>query len=78
MDRKKIMQRLDRFEPRIWYIEDLSESYITVYGFQGIEEVIRESGIGHIKDMLRNPDVSDDVKERIKEYFAHMAEESGL
>lgn len=78
MDRKKIMQRLDRLEPRTWYTEDLSESYIAVYGFQGIEEVIRESGIEHIKDMLRNPDVSDDVKERLKEYFAHMAEESRL
>lgn len=78
MDRKKIMQRLDRLEPRTWYTEDLSESYIAVYGFQGIEEVIRESGIEHIKEMLRNSDVSDDVKERIKEYFAHMAEESGL
>ena len=78
MDRKKIMQRLDRLEPRTWYTEDLSESYIAVYGFQGIEEVIRESGIEHIKDMLRNPDVSDDVKERLKEYFAHMAEESRM
>ena len=78
MDRKKIMQRLDRLEPRTWYMEDLSESYIEVYGFQGIEEVIRESGMEHIKDMLRNPDILDDVKERIKEYFAHMAEESRL
>lgn len=78
MDRKKIMQRLDRLEPRTWYTEDLSESYIEVYGFQGIEEVIRESGIEHIKEMLRNSDVNDDVKERIKEYFAHMAEESRL
>lgn len=78
MDRKKIIQRLDRLEPRTWYTEDLSESYIAVYGFQGIEEVIRESGIEHIKDMLRNLDVSDDVKERLKEYFAHMAEESRL
>jgi len=76
MDRKKIMQRLDRLEPRTWYTEDLSESYIEVYGFQGIEEVIRESGMEHIKDMLRNPDIPDDVKERIKEYFANVAKES--
>lgn len=78
MDRKKIMQRLDRLEPRTWYIEDLSESYIAVYGFQGVEEVIRESGIEHIKDLLKNPNTSDGVKERIKEYFSHMAEESRL
>ena len=78
MDRKKIMQRLDRLEPRTWYTEDLSESYIAVYGFQGIEEVIRESGIEHIKCMLKNSDISDGVKERIKKYFAHMAEESRL
>lgn len=78
MDRKKIMQRLDRLEPRTWYIEDLSESYITVYGFQGVEEVIRERGIEHIKSMLGNQDTPDDIKERIKEYFAHMAKESRL
>lgn len=78
MDRKKIMQRLDRLEPRTWYIEDLSESYIGVYGFQGIEEVIRENGIEHIKNMMRNQDTSDSIREKIKEYFAHMAKESRL
>ena len=78
MDRKKIMQRLDRLEPRTWYTEDLSESYIAVYGFQGIEEVIRESGIERIKDILNNPDTPDSIKKRIKEYFANMAEESRL
>lgn len=78
MDRKKIMQRLDRLEPRTWYTEDLSESYISVYDFQGIEEVIRENGIEHIKNMMRNQDIPDDVKEKIKEYFAHMAKESRM
>lgn len=78
MDRKKIMQRLDRLEPRTWYIEDLSESYIGVYGFHGIEEVIRESGIEHIKNMMRNQDTPDSIREKIEEYFAHMAKESRL
>lgn len=78
MDRKKIMQRLDRLEPRTWYTEDLSESYISVYDFQGIEEVIRENGIEHIKNMMRNQDIPDDVKEKIKEYFSHMAKESRM
>lgn len=78
MDRKKIMQRLDRLEPRIWHIEDLSESYIAVYGFQGIEEVIRENGIEHIKNMMRNQDTPDSIRAKIEEYFAHMAKESRL
>ena len=78
MDRKKIMQRIDRLEPRTWYTEDMSESYIEVYGFQGIEEVIRENGMEHIKEMLRNSDIPDGINERIKEYFAYMAKESRI
>ena len=74
MDRHKVMKRLERLEPKIWYIvEDLSETYISVYGFEGIEEVIRESGISHIKNMLKDSNVSETVKEEIRRYFDSMA-----
>ena len=74
MDRYKVMKRLERLEPKIWYIvEDLSETYISVYGFEGIEEVIRESGIGYIKNMLKDSNVSETVKEEIRRYFDSMA-----
>ena len=74
MDRYKVVRRLERLEPKIWYIvEDSSETYISVYGFEGIEEVIRESGISHIKNMLKDSDVSETVKEEIRRYFDSMA-----
>lgn len=73
MDRNKIMKRLDRLEPKTWYINDLSETYISVYGFDGIEQVIRESGISHIKNMLKDSNVSEAVKEEIRRYFENMA-----
>lgn len=74
MDRDKVMRRLERLEPKIWYIvEDLSETYISVYGFEGIEEVIQESGISHIKNMLKDSNVSETVKEEIRRYFDSMA-----
>ena len=74
MDRYKVMRRLERLEPKIWYIvEDLSETYISVYGFEGIEEVIQESGISHIKNMLKDSNVSETVKEEIRRYFDSMA-----
>jgi len=76
MDRKKLMQRLERLEPTNWFIEDLAESYIEVYGSQGIEEVIRESGIEHVKGILSNPNTADSIKESIKEYFANIVRES--
>ena len=73
MDRNKVMKRLDRLEPKTWYINDLSETYISVYGFEGIEEVIWESGISHIKNMLKDSNVSEEVKEEIRKYFESMA-----
>ena len=74
MDRDKVMRRLERLDPKIWYIvEDLSETYISVYGFEGIEEVIQESGISHIKNMLKDSNVSETVKEEIRRYFDSMA-----
>lgn len=72
MDRKKLMKRLDRLEPRVWYIEDLSETLISIYGFQGIEEVIQESGIDHIKKMLKDCNVPESIKEQIREYFGYI------
>ena len=78
MDRKRIMQRLDRLEPREWYIEDLAESYIEVYGMQGVEEVIQENGIEYIKELMKKENVSAGVRETVEKYFVDMARKCGI
>lgn len=72
------MQRLDQLEPRTWYIEDLTETDILIYGIQGVEEAIQNSGIEHIKRILQSDKVPENVKDKIREYFEQMAKESRL
>lgn len=67
------MQRLDQLEPRTWYIEDLTETDILIYGIQGVEKAIQNSGIEHIKRILQSDKVPEKVKVKIKEYFEQMA-----
>lgn len=72
--RENLMKRLDCLEPRTYYIEDLSETNILIYGLRGVEEVIAENGIEHIKNMLKNSNTPETVKQQTGRYFDSMSD----
>ena len=64
-----IINRIEQLYPDAYNLEDLSNAIISVYGFDGVKEVIDEVGTKAVLEKLEDSEVPDDVKEIIREYW---------